>query len=138
LPRRPHLPEDGRFGETSLPRPAGLDKTVVLPSEAHAGGAIGRYKLLEKIGEGGFGVVYVAEQKEPVRRRVALKIIKLGVDARQALAMMDHPNIVKALDAEATEIGCALAAICIHGQELQPPTRGSRNHQPARMTTNHE
>jgi eukaryotic-like serine/threonine-protein kinase len=66
------------------------------------GEAIGRYKLLEKIGEGGWGVVYVAEQTEPVRRRVAVKVIKLGMDTkafvarfeaeRQALAMMDHPN----------------------------------------------
>ncbi len=76
---------------------------------------IDRYKLLEKIGEGGFGVVYVAEQKEPVKRRVALKIIKLGMDTRQvvarfgaerqALALMDHPNIAKVLDAGATSTG---------------------------------
>jgi serine/threonine protein kinase/Tfp pilus assembly protein PilF len=76
---------------------------------------IGRYKLLEKIGEGGFGVVYMAEQEEPVRRRVALKIIKLGMDTRavvarfeaerQALAMMDHPNIAKVLDGGATASG---------------------------------
>jgi serine/threonine protein kinase len=88
---------------------------IALPSEAQAGDTIGRYKLLEKIGEGGFGVVYVAEQKEPVRRRVALKVIKLGMDTkqvvarfeaeRQALAMMDHPNIAKVLDAGATETG---------------------------------
>src|SRR5204863_8273951 len=73
------------------------------------------YKLLEKIGEGGFGVVYVAEQKEPVRRRVALKIIKLGMDTRQvvarfeaerqALALMDHPNIARVLDGGATDTG---------------------------------
>ena len=79
------------------------------------GTVIGRYKLLEKIGEGGCGVVYMAEQKEPVRRRVALKIIKLGMDTksvvarfeaeRQALALMDHPNIARALDAGATEAG---------------------------------
>ena len=79
------------------------------------GQTLGRYKLLEKIGEGGFGVVYVAEQSEPVRRRVALKVIKLGMDTkavvarfeaeRQALAMMDHPNIAKVLDAAATEQG---------------------------------
>ncbi len=79
------------------------------------GTVIGRYKLLEKIGEGGFGSVYVAEQEEPVRRRVALKIIKLGMDTRQvvarfeaerqALAMMDHPNIAKVFDAGSTESG---------------------------------
>lgn len=79
------------------------------------GDRIGRYKLLEKIGEGGCGVVYVAEQEEPVRRRVALKVIKLGMDTRsvvarfeaerQALAIMDHPNIAKVLDAGATESG---------------------------------
>jgi serine/threonine protein kinase len=76
------------------------------------GQTLGRYKLLERVGEGGCGVVYVAEQTEPVRRRVALKIIKLGMDTkqvvarfeaeRQALAMMDHPNIAKVLDAGTT------------------------------------
>ena len=79
------------------------------------GQTIGRFKLLEKLGEGGCGVVYVAEQTQPVRRRVALKVIKLGMDTkavvarfeaeRQALAMMDHPNIAKALDAGTTETG---------------------------------
>jgi eukaryotic-like serine/threonine-protein kinase len=82
---------------------------------ADAGSMIGRYKLLEKIGGGGFGVVWAAEQKAPVRRRVALKIIKLGMDTqqvvarfeaeRQALALMDHPNIAKVFDAGATETG---------------------------------
>jgi serine/threonine protein kinase len=76
---------------------------------------IGRYRLLQQIGEGGCGVVYMAEQNEPVRRRVALKVIKLGMDTRsiiarfeaerQALALMDHPNIAKVLDAGATETG---------------------------------
>jgi serine/threonine protein kinase/tetratricopeptide (TPR) repeat protein len=79
------------------------------------GARIGRYKLLQKIGEGGCGVVYMAEQEEPVRRRVALKVIKLGMDTknviarfeaeRQALALMDHPNIARVLDAGATETG---------------------------------
>jgi WD40 repeat protein/serine/threonine protein kinase len=76
---------------------------------------IGRYKLLEKIGEGGFGEVWMAEQREPVKRRVALKIIKLGMDSRQivgrfeaerqALAMMDHANIAKIFDADVTDTG---------------------------------
>src|SRR6185503_15551410 len=84
------------------------------PDEA-VGQKIGRYKLLERVGEGGCGVVYVAEQTEPVRRRVALKVIKLGMDTkqvvarfeaeRQALAMMDHPNIAKVLDAGTTDVG---------------------------------
>ena len=84
------------------------------PDEA-VGQTLGRYKLLERVGEGGCGVVYVAEQTEPVRRRVALKVIKLGMDTkqvvarfeaeRQALAMMDHPNIAKVLDAGTTEVG---------------------------------
>src|SRR5258705_1754646 len=79
------------------------------------GDQIGRYKLLEQVGEGGFGVVYVAEQREPVKRRVALKIVKLGMDTRQvvarfeaerqALALMDHPNIAKVFDGGATETG---------------------------------
>src|SRR3989440_2613661 len=79
------------------------------------GTKIGHYKLLQLIGEGGFGSVYMAEQLHPVRRKVALKIIKLGMDTRQviarfeaerqALAMMDHPNIAKVLDAGATETG---------------------------------
>jgi len=79
------------------------------------GEIIGRYKLLEKIGEGGMGVVYMAQQEEPVRRKVALKIIKLGMDTRQvtarfeaerqALALMDHPHIARVLDGGATETG---------------------------------
>src|SRR5436190_16532822 len=77
------------------------------------GDRIGRYRLLQEIGHGGCGVVYMAEQEEPVRRKVALKVIKLGMDTRQvvarfeaerqALAMMDHPNIAKILDAGITE-----------------------------------
>ncbi len=80
-----------------------------------AGDTIGRYKLLQRIGEGGMGVVYMAEQQEPIRLRVALKIIKLGMDTqqvvarfeaeRQALAMMDHPHIARVLDGGCTETG---------------------------------
>src|SRR5690348_9816114 len=96
---------------------AGAATTLVTPSAAEEGPGtvIGRYKLLQQIGEGGMGVVYMAEQEEPVRRRVALKIIKLGMDTkqvvarfeaeRQALALMDHPNIAKVLDGGATESG---------------------------------
>src|ERR1043166_41030 len=79
------------------------------------GERIGRYKLLEKIGEGGCGVVYMAEQEEPVRRRVAIKVIKAGMDTceviarfeaeRQALALMDHPHIAKVFDGGATQTG---------------------------------
>ena len=102
------------------PRAGGfLEAPVVTRSDGRDHGAvgerIGRYKLLEQLGEGGCGVVYVAEQEEPVRRRVALKIIKLGMDTRsviarfeaerQALALMDHPNIARVLDAGATETG---------------------------------
>ena len=97
--------------------PNGPGPTVILstPLTEKPGDRIGHYKLREKIGEGGCGVVYVAEQVEPVRRRVALKVIKLGMDTksviarfeaeRQALALMDHPNIAKVLDAGATETG---------------------------------
>jgi len=91
------------------------DDSATLPAKDSEGSQIDRYKLLERIGEGGMGVVYMAEQEKPVRRRVALKIIKLGMDTkqivarfeaeRQALAMMDNPNIAKLLDAGATQTG---------------------------------
>jgi WD40 repeat protein/serine/threonine protein kinase len=100
---------------TGIPEREPLVPTVTAltpPPEAPAQ-MLGRYKLLEKIGEGGFGEVWMAEQREPVKRRVALKIIKLGMDSRQivarfeaerqALAMMDHPNIAKIFDAGTTE-----------------------------------
>ncbi|MBL8880949.1 MAG: serine/threonine protein kinase, partial [Phycisphaerales bacterium] len=85
------------------------------PLSESPGARIGRYKLLQQIGEGGFGMVFMAEQTEPVSRRVALKIIKAGMDTRQviarfeaerqALALMDHPNIARVFDAGATEAG---------------------------------
>ena len=107
---RPLVPPATRDAASTVP--GGPDD--VSPGAA-APGRIGRYKLLQPIGEGGFGAVYMAEQEHPIRRRVALKIIKAGMDTkqviarfeseRQALAMMDHPNIAKVLDAGATESG---------------------------------
>ncbi|HEY5298299.1 MAG TPA: protein kinase [Verrucomicrobiae bacterium] len=105
------------FSEGALPKDKSAAGTIrlSLPPEEKISEKIGPYKLREKVGEGGCGVVYVADQEFPVRRRVALKVIKLGMDTRsviarfeaerQALAMMDHPNIAKVLDAGATETG---------------------------------
>ena len=89
--------------------------TQTVPLSEGPGTQIGEFKILEQIGEGGFGVVYMAEQEEPVRRRVALKIIKLGMDTkevvarfeaeRQALALMDHANVARVLEGGCTETG---------------------------------
>jgi len=110
------LPDRGATGASWLALLNALGSNIppALQTE-NAGNRVGRYKLLEKLGEGGCGVVYLAEQEEPVRRKVALKVIKLGMDTkqviarfeaeRQALALMDHPNIAKVLDAGATETG---------------------------------
>src|SRR5262245_11272397 len=91
------------------------EATCRMPAGEAPGMLIGPYKILERIGEGGFGVVYMAEQERPVRRRVALKIIKPGMDTaqiigrfeaeRQALAIMEHPHIARVFDAGATEAG---------------------------------
>src|SRR5262245_32622491 len=91
---------------------ATLEKT---PVSERPGVQIGPYKLMEQIGEGGFGLVFVAEQHQPVRRKVALKVIKPGMDSReviarfeaerQALALMDHPHIARVLDAGTTASG---------------------------------
>jgi serine/threonine protein kinase/tetratricopeptide (TPR) repeat protein len=104
----------GDFLEAS-PRNASMGARVDSSTGEKAGDRIGRYKLLQQIGEGGWGVVYMAEQEEPVRRKVALKVVKPGMDTnnviarfeaeRQALALMDHPNIAHVLDAGATENG---------------------------------
>src|SRR5207253_5795569 len=85
------------------------------PTELPGTVIAGRYKLLEEIGEGGMGTVWVAEQTAPVRRKVALKLVKPGLDSRsvlarfeqerQALALMDHPNIAKVLDGGLTDAG---------------------------------
>ena len=94
------------LGQTTAP---GVEAELARLRLEKAGDRIGRYRLLQEIGEGGFGTVWMAEQLEPVTRRVALKIIKLGMDTRevigrfeqerQALTMMDHPNIAKVFDA---------------------------------------
>lgn len=95
--------------------PESLPRLFSLPAEEKVGDCIGRYRLVQKVGEGGCGSVYLAEQSEPVQRRVALKVVKLGLDTRefiarfeaerQAMAMMDHPGIARVFDAGATETG---------------------------------
>lgn len=114
----------GRFlSSPTAPQADASAATIAVkpPAPAESGAAeapgtrIGPYKLLQRIGEGGFGSVFMAEQESPVRRRVALKVIKLGMDTRQviarfeaerqALALMDHPNIARVFDAGATEVG---------------------------------
>ena len=103
-------------GILNQPVLAGPDQTQALLSSEQPGAIIaGRYKLIEAIGEGGMGTVWVAEQKEPVKRRVAIKLVKAGMDSRQvlarfeaerqALALMDHPHIAKVFDGGVTEQG---------------------------------
>ena len=108
------------------PVPIGQSTRALKPGGFHSTDSIGPYRLLERIGEGGMGEVWLAEQKEPVRRRVALKLIKLGMDThevvarfeaeRQALAMMDHPAIAKVFDAGSTSEGRPYFAMeYVHG-----------------------
>jgi serine/threonine protein kinase len=109
--------DDGGFMQRSSDRndSAELQAELARLKPEEGEDRIGNYKLLQQIGEGGFGTVWMAEQLEPVRRRVALKIIKPGMDTkevivrfeqeRQALALMDHPNIAKVLDAGVTPLG---------------------------------
>jgi len=104
----------GRFLE-KLPSAFAGERVQQIGAIEKPGDRIGRYQLLKQIGEGGWGVVFLAEQKEPVRRQVALKVIKPGMDTksviarfgaeRQALALMDHPQIAHVLDAGATQTG---------------------------------
>lgn len=100
-----------------------------LPHNEEPGAWIGPFRIIKKIGEGGFGSVFEAEQEQPVRRTVALKIIKLGMDTReviarfdaerQALAMMDHPHIARVFDAGATESGRPYFAMeLVHGEPI--------------------
>src|SRR5262249_5706916 len=105
-------PRAENFLESLVPKPVVTVEELV---GERPGTVIGPYKLMEQIGEGGFGLVFVAEQLQPVRRKVALKVIKPGMDTRdvvarfeaerQALALMDHPNIAQVFDGGATESG---------------------------------
>src|SRR5439155_6470468 len=109
------------LGATGAFTPAPGEKTAVVPLSERPGTVVGSYKLLQQIGEGGMGTVFMAEQTHPVQRKVALKLIKSGMDSRQviarfeaerqALALMDHPNIARVLDAGTTsgEPGCVSA-----------------------------
>src|SRR5262249_50303830 len=104
-----------KAGDFLNPERGPLGATVDLPLVGDSAEGVGPYKLLEVIGEGGFGVVFLAEQTQPIRRRVALKVLKPGMDSkqvvarfeaeRQALALMDHPSIAKALDGGTTVSG---------------------------------
>ena len=109
-------PPPSRCGETSAPPETPEQPAAAGPATAGADPVrIGRYAIVRRLGEGGCGVVYLAEQEEPVRRQVALKIIRLGMDTerviarfaleRQALAMMNHPHIARVFDAGATDAG---------------------------------
>src|SRR5580698_2513849 len=96
------------LGATGMFMPSGGAETTAMPFRACAGTIIGSYKLLQQIGEGGMGTVFMAEQTKPVQRKVALKVIKPGMDSqqviarfeaeRQALAIMDHVNIARGFD----------------------------------------
>ncbi|MCH2209681.1 MAG: protein kinase [Fuerstiella sp.] len=117
--------QDSLFSPADLPTIEPNSSSAARPAQAAASGAvaggyqpsqrIGPYKLLQKLGEGGMGEVWMSDQLEPVKRRVALKLVKSGMDSkqmiarfeaeRQALAMMDHPHIAKVLDAGITEDG---------------------------------
>src|SRR5262245_23061388 len=109
----PHCLIQGAFassGSSEFATATGAPATVASPGED-----FGRYRIIESLGEGGMGTVYLAEQREPIRRRVALKVVKLGMDTagvlarfaneRQALAIMDHPSIAQIFDAGATAKG---------------------------------
>src|SRR5262245_7675822 len=105
----------GDFLRGNSPPSEAMATTDEPPVGEGPGSAIGPYKLREPVGEGGFGVVFLAEQTQPVRRKVALKVLKPGMDTRQvvarfeaerqALAIMDHPNIAKVFDGGATAAG---------------------------------
>ncbi len=129
-----------RHSDDFLEKPAPNFGPIVEQENEQLGSQIGPYKLLEQIGEGGMGVVYRAEQQEPVCRTVALKIVKPGMDTRdvvarfkleqQALARMEHPNIAKVFGAGATESGCPYFVM-----ELVPGATITRFADQHRLTT---
>jgi serine/threonine protein kinase/tetratricopeptide (TPR) repeat protein len=128
-------PNAEHFLESPAPE---LGITTNWPVTERPGSVVGPYKLLEQIGEGGFGIVFMAEQTTPVRRKVALKVIKPGMDTRQviarfeaerqALALMDHPNIAKVLDAGTTDESSrqTLGAVASDGTRDVPATTFGR------------
>ncbi len=106
---------DSSFGDSSVGADESGTQTIDTATGATGDDDFGRYHIIRPLGEGGMGTVYLAEQREPIRRCVALKVIKLGMDTgqvlarfaneRQTLAMMDHPNIARIIDAGATPKG---------------------------------
>jgi serine/threonine protein kinase/Flp pilus assembly protein TadD len=124
----------GASGFMDLPV-AAVAATVDEPISERPGAVIGPYKLMEQIGEGGMGLVFVAEQQHPVRRKVALKVVKPGMDTReviarfeaerQALALMDHPNIAKVLDAGSTEVRSQKSEVRSQKSEVRKEEVGS-------------
>jgi serine/threonine protein kinase len=121
----------GAFHEASR---SAVAATIDHPITEGPGTVIDLYKLLEQIGEGGFGVVFLAEQRQPVRRKVALKVLKPGMDTkdgiarfeseRQALALMDHPNIARVLDAGTTDSGFQSCLLPRHDWNPIPRAKG--------------
>ncbi len=125
---RLRFPQDGDAIETVFRRWQRLEATVPLRNEM-LGSRIGRYTLLSILGEGGFGIVYLAEQEQPIRRRVAVKILKAGMDTKQVLArfeaerhtlaLMDHANIARVFDAGTTDSGRSYFVMeWVHGEPI--------------------
>ena len=132
--------------DSSLGADESRTQTIDTAAAAAGDDDFGRYQILRPLGEGGMGTVYLAEQREPIRRCVALKVVKLGMDTsqvlarfaneRQALAMMDHPNIARIFDAGATRQGPALLRDGVHRGRTHHAVlrRQADDHRPAAGT----